>query len=218
MRLRLAGFLRRLRHARSGVAAIEFAMVLPFLMVAGIYGTELTWYMLVNMRVSQVALQVADNASRIGDTSTITDRKIYESDLNDVLLGANLDGGNMLKLLTNGRVIVSSLEVNPSNQQYIHWQRCKGLKSASSSYGVAGDIKASGIGPAGQQVTAEANDGVIFVEIIYTYQPLISGGFISNKTIKAIASFTVRDDRDLSQIYQTNPASTVASCSTFSAT
>lgn len=217
MTRRLSRAMVALARARSGVAAVEFALVLPFLLIAGLYGTELTWYMLVNMRVSQVALQAADNASRIGDTSTITDRKIYESDLNDVLIGANLDGGSMLKLLNKGRVIISSLEVNNSGQQYIHWQRCKGLKSTVSSYGIAGDIKASGIGPAGQEVTAQTGDAVIFVEIQYDYQPLIADGFISNKTINAIASFTVRDDRDLSQIYQTNPASTVASCSTFSA-
>ena len=118
---RLRPFLRSLARARSGVAAIEFALTLPFLTAAGLYGTELTWFMLVNMKVSQVAMQAADNASRIGDTSTLQNRKIYESDINDLMIGANLDGGAMIELLKNGRLIISSLEVDPNNRQYIHW-------------------------------------------------------------------------------------------------
>lgn len=210
--------LRALLQSASGLAAVEFAIALPFLMIALLTGAEMTWYMLANLKVGQVAMQVADNASRIGDTSTLTNRKIYESDINDVLIGANLDGGNMLKLLTNGRVIVSSLEVNSSGKQYIHWQRCKGVKNVTSSYGVAGDIKSSGMGPTGHEVTAQTGDAVIFVQISYDYQPLIWSAAIPNKTINSISSFTVRDNRDLTQIYQTSPAATVASCSTFSAT
>ena len=214
---RLRPFLSKLARARSGVAAIEFALTLPFLTAAGLYGTELTWFMLVNMKVSQVAMQAADNASRIGDTATLQNRKIYESDINDLMIGANLDGGTMVNLLTNGRVIISSLEVDPQSRQYIHWQRCKGLKNVVSSYGVAGDIKTAGMGPTGHEVTALAGDAVVFVEISYDYQPLVTGQFIQDRNIKAVASFNVRDSRDLTQIYQYTPAATVSSCSTFSA-
>jgi len=215
---RMRTLMKALIRARSGVAALEFALILPFLTVAGLYGTELAWYMLVNMRVSQVAMQIADNASRIGDTSTLTNRKIYEADINDIMIGANFDGGNMLKLLSHGRVIVSSLEVDGSNNQYIHWQRCKGIKNVASSYGLSGDIKPTGMGPTGHQIIAMTGDAAIFVEVSYDYQPLVTAQFISNRTISAVASFNVRDSRDLTQIYQTSPAATVSSCSTFSAT
>ena len=209
--------MKRLGLSQRGVAAVEFALIAPVLMTSLVYGGEMAWYMMVNLRVSQVTLQVADNASRIGDTSTLTNRKIYEGDIHDVMNGANLDGGNTLNLLTNGRVIVSSLEVNSAGKQYIHWQRCKGAKNVASNHGVQGDLKPTGIGPAGQEVTAPVGDGVIFVEVIYDYKPLISGALISNKTIRSTAAFNVRDSRDLTQIYQTNPAGTVASCATFSA-
>ncbi|MFM6931250.1 MAG: TadE/TadG family type IV pilus assembly protein [Novosphingobium sp.] len=215
LRTALPRLLQRIGVSQRGVAAVEFALIAPILLTTLLYGAEMAWYMMVNLRVSQVTLQVADNASRIGDTSTLTSRKIYEGDINDVMIGAQLDGGNTLNLLSNARVIVSSLEVNSGGQQYIHWQRCKGAKNVASSYGVQGDTKAAGIGPAGQEVTSPVGDGVIFVEVIYDYKPLISGALISNKTIKSTAAFNVRDSRDLTQIYQTNPAGTVASCSTF---
>ncbi len=210
-------FFRKLLRAQSGVAAIEFALILPFLTAAGLYGTELTWFMLANMKINQVAMQAADNASRIGDTSTLANRKIYESDINDLMIGANLDGGSMVNLLKNGRVIISSLEVNAAGKQYIHWQRCKGLKNVTSSYGVAGDVKTAGMGPTGHEVNALTGDAVVFVEISYDYQPLVTSQFIKDRNIKAIASFNVRDSRDLTQIYQYTPAATVSSCATFSA-
>lgn len=211
----LRSLLRRIGISERGVAAVEFAIIMPILLTALLYGAEMAWYMMVHLRASQVALQVADNASRIGDTSTLTARKIYEGDINDVMLGAQLDGGNTLNLLANGRVIVSSLQVNSAGQQVIKWQRCKGAKNVTSSYGVQGDIKTGGMGPTGQEVTAPADDAVIFVELVYDYKPLISGALIANKTIRSTAAFNVRDSRDLTQIYQTTPAATVASCSTF---
>lgn len=214
---RRRAFLRRLGLSERGVAAVEFALILPILLTALLYGGEMAWYMMVQLRVSQVTLQVADNASRIGDTSTLTNRKIYEGDINDVMLGANLDGGKVLNLLANGRVIISSLQVDSSGRQVIQWQRCKGAKTATSTYGLQGELKPAGLGPTGQEVTAPANDAVIFVEVQYDYKPLITGALISNKTIKSTAAFNVRDSRDLTQVYQTSPAGTVASCSTYTA-
>jgi hypothetical protein len=214
--------LRRLARARSGVAAVEFAMIMPVVLGLGMFGTETAWLVLATMQVGEVAVQVADNGSRIGDTSTLQNRKIYESDINDVLLGADLNGGSMLHILQHGRIIISSLEVvsGTTGTQYIHWQRCKGAKNWTSSYGVAGATGLAGIGPAGHQVSAMPGEAVIFVEIAYDYQPLISASFIPDRTIKTIASFNVRDSRDLTQIYQRNASSpdSVARCSVFSAT
>ncbi len=213
---RLIAKLRQIRAEKSGLAAVEFAICLPFLMIAGVTGTELAWYTMVTMRVNQVAMQVSDNASRIGETSTVTSRKIYESDINDLLIGANLDGGSMLKILNTGRIIISSLEVKNTNQQYIRWQRCKGLKNVTSSYGITNDVLTGGMGPTGRKVMAITGDAVIFVEVVYDYQPLITSSFMSNKTIRSIATFNVRTSRDLSQIYNT-PVAPISNCSTFSA-
>lgn len=212
--------LRRLLRNRSGVAMTEFALAAPFVLTFGLWGIEISNLALTNMKVSQVAMHLADNASRIGDTSVLADRKIYESDINDVLYGANLQGGESLDLDEHGRVIVSSLEVNASGQQYIHWQRCMGKKNHVSSYGVQGaNLGTAGMGPTGYKVLAQPDDAVIFVEVVYDYQPLVSARFVSNTTITATAAFTVRDDRDLAQIYTHNPATydTQARCNVFNA-
>lgn len=204
--------LRRLLRNTSGVSAVEFALGAPFLLTAGLWGSETANYALVNMRVGQLAVHIADNASRIGDTSSLQNRKIYESDINDVIYGAQVQGGPSIGLYDNGRVIISSLEVRESaasgdDEQYIHWQRCRGAKVAASSFGGEDDALADGMGREGSEVIAQPGDAVIFVEINYTYQPLISSLFMGSLDIISTASFTVRDDRDLSQIYQRNPTS-----------
>lgn len=215
-----------LLRCRSGVAMTEFALALPILLTAGMWGAEVVNFTVTNMRISQLAMQIADNGSRIGDQSVLVDRKVYESDVDDVLQGAAIQAGH-LDLFAHGRVIISSLEAVPgtAGQQYIHWQRCRGAKHFSSSYGGEGkglDGSLAGMGPAGEEVKASAGDAVIFVEISYDYQPLIANVFTGSnaaRTIHTTAAFNVRDDRDLAQIYQRNAASPdpVAKCDVFNA-
>ena len=198
--------LRALLRNRSGVALVEFALGAPFLLTAGLWGTEVANYALVNMKISQLAEHIADNASRVGDTSTLQNRRIYESDINEVIYGAQIQGGSKINLYDHGRVIISSLEVTANDQQYIHWQRCRGVKPVTSTYGTEGtSLGTIGMGPAGNEVLAQQDDAVIFVEISYTYQPLVSAKFLGSLDIQSIASFTVRDKRDLARIYQRDP-------------
>lgn len=210
---------RRVLASRSGVAMTEFALTLPLLLTAGLWGTETANLAVTQMQINQLANQIADNASRIGDTSTLQNRKIYESDINDLLYGAELQAGKRIGLYQNGRVIISSLEVNANAKQYIHWQRCKGVKNTPSSYGLEGAV-VTGMGPAGEQVTAPAGAAVIFVELSYNYQPLVGLTFTQGRQITAIASFMVRDSRDLSQIYQRDPLkpSNISRCTVYDAT
>ncbi len=214
--------LRRLAVSRTGVAATEFAIVLPFLLGTGLMGLEVANRAIVQMQVSQLAAQIADNASRIGDTSTLQNRKIYENDLNDLFRGAEIQGGGRIDLFENGRVIISSLEVVPDteDQQYIHWQRCLGTKNHISSYGIEGDGVDGGLpgmGPAGEEVMAFPDEAVIFVEIAYDYQSVVGATFGFSGEVTSTASFTVRDDRDLTQIYQRDPGDPdpVAGCDVY---
>jgi hypothetical protein len=222
MRVAINAALRRLRASTSGVAATEFAIALPFLLGAGLMGLEVANRAIVQMQVSQLAVLIADNGSRIGDTSTLENRKIYESDINDLLIGANIQGGSRIELFKHGRVIVSSLEVVPDteDQQYIHWQRCLGSKNHLSSYGIEGDGLDSdmpGMGPPGEEVWAFPDEAVIFVEIAYDYRSLVGETFGFSDEVHATASFTVRDDRDLTQIYQRDAGDPdpIASCNVY---
>jgi len=223
MMMNLASNLRRLRRENSGVAMTEFALTLPFLLGVGLMGLETANRALVQMQISQLAIQIADNASRIGDTSVLEDRKIYEADINDLFYGAHLQSSAGLDIYGNGRVILSSQQVvdGTTDQQYIEWQRCMGKKVYASSYGDEGDGELSsfpGMGPVGEEVIAFEGDAVMFVEVAYDYQPIVGEALsFGSHQMTAIASFNVRDDRDITQIYQRDPSNPddVATCDVY---
>lgn len=208
-------FAAALRTNCSGLAVIEFAYALPLLTTVGIGGIEMTNLANVNLRISQAAMGLADNMSRVGLESALSTVQIREADVNDGFIGLlrQTDG---LNFQANGRVILSSLELNADNGQWIHWQRCLGNLVVAPRYGAQGTGATgtgfAGMGAATSRVTAPTGTAVMFVEITYTYQPLITGMFMRNRTIRYEASFVNRDPRDLAQIYNPNPAATVATC------
>ena len=200
--------LRRMLRDSSAVAMTEFALATPLVLTLGLWGLETANLAITHMRVSQAAMHLADNASRIGETSSLTRRKIYEDDINDFFLGSNYQAGEAIDLYEFGRVIISSLQVEEGTdmQQYIAWQRCKGRGQFQSDYGVQdtgkGDPSFEGMGPVGEEVFALKGEAVMFVEISYEYQPIVTDAFLTSREIKASSAYTVRADRDLSQIYQ----------------
>jgi Flp pilus assembly protein TadG len=209
-------FLTRMHDLRgntSGVALLEFALSLPILLTMSLTGAELTNYITTRMRISQIALHLADNAARIGAGSQLAAKTITETDINDLFTGANLQSGE-LALNTNGRVILSSLENDPANagKYRIRWQRCKGAKTThTSTYGASGATNLTGMGPAGRQAVAPENGATMFVEVFYVYQPLVKTSLSPTSEMTETASMMVRDARDLTQIYNTAGA-TISSC------
>lgn len=212
---------RRLRADRGGVAMLEFAFAFPPVLFIAMYGMEVANLALTNQRVSQAALNLADNASRVGLDTGLPVLQLREVDINDALAGARVFGRDF-KLTEKGRITLSSL-YNDGKEQRLQWQRCLGLKKGAdwdSSYGTApvsagltpeakGPIT-SGMGPNDSKVNAPANSGVMFVEINYEYQPIFSLNWIDKRKsrVNYIASFIVRDRRDFSQIH--NPAPNAA--------
>jgi hypothetical protein len=190
----------RLAGDRSGNSLIEFAISLPVLLTLGMYGIELANMATTNMQVSQVAMAVADNASRLGqtDNSAITPT-IYNTDIDSVMTGAMKQGAS-ISLQANGRVILSSLEKSATGRQYIHWQKCRGSLGQNSVYGGAGygltGTAFTGLGKSGS-ISANANSAVMFVEVYYSYKPLFGTMFVNNVKFSQEAAFIIRDDRNL---------------------
>jgi hypothetical protein len=216
----LRRLLHRLSRDVSGVALIEFAYSLPFLTILGLGGIEIANYSITHMRVSQIAVSLADNASRAKELITNGVPQMREYDVNEAFQASALQSGN-LDIATNGRLILTSLETNSSNGQWLHWQRCFGAKTTyKSSYGKQGDGKTGtsvkGMGPTGHQVKAESGYAIMFAEVVYEYQPLIWGGVVSEAPIRKIAAMYVRDDRDLDPtgagLFNPTPTSTSRTC------
>lgn len=215
MKTRLASFVRRLGRDRCGVAMIEFAYTMPLFLVLLGGGVELTNYAAVHMRISQVAVSLADNASRVKQSVVSGVPRIREADVNEVFAAAVMQARG-LELRERGRLILSSIEANPQGGQWIHWQRCFGEAGYPSSFGQEGDgasgTELTGVGPAGRQVAAEPGSAIMFVELVYDYRPLMFGDFVDNAPIRKTAAMYVRDNRDLTAIYNPSPSATPSRC------
>lgn len=206
-----------------GVVMVEFAFLAPIILMLGLVGIEMANLATTHLRISQAAMHLADNAARAGTRGLLSVEEIYESDINDLFVGVNVQAGRQIGLFEHGRVILSSLERNADGGQTIKWQRCMGTKQVQSAYGPEGTgatgTAFAGMGQSGQELQAETNEAVMFVEVIYDYQPILANSLVSSliqsPEIKATAAFTVRTDRDLSGIHQGSTPAPVATCDKF---
>lgn len=225
---RASSFLGRLRRSQSGLALTEFALSIPIFTGLGMYGTETAYRAVAQMQVSQAALALADNASRMGQTGMGgVQPTIQDSDVIEALTGTRLQTEN-LDLLENGRVILSSLEVreitdpdgDERDQQFIRWQRCKGTRNVASAYAagvMTTDEDFTGVGETGG-VRAVDGSAVMYVEIEYAYQPLFGDMFAQGAVIRQEAAFNIRDDRNLAAGLNNDVGTNRALCTVFNAT
>lgn len=189
-------FVTRLRADQQGLALVEFAYSLPLLLVLSMSGLEVAHLAIAHMKISQIATLVADNASRVRIS-------IDEADVNEIFTGAELSSAG-LNFKANGKIILSDLEPNglapPNTGQYIRWQRCYGSSNFTSSYGVTGSGKTDpglqGMGPSGNKISSMPGTAVMFVEVAYSYQPLISESIFGPRTIRYSSAFNVRERTD----------------------
>jgi len=209
-----------LKRDTSGVAFVEFAFAAPMFLSLGLMGTETAYYVITHMQVSQIAMQVADNASRVGEADVLEEKKVFEDDISEVFVGAEKLGID-IDLFDNGRIVLSSLQTNAQGGQWIAWQRCRGQKKHTSSHGVEGDGETgtsfAGMGANTTKIKASSGTAVMFVEISYTYESLTPFNFLEGNEIDYTAAFNIRDSRDLTKLHGADDGQAVASCSTFTA-
>jgi Flp pilus assembly protein TadG len=218
--LRAKALLKRLREDRSGLAFIEFAYSLPILIPLTIFGLEAANLALVNMRVSQIATMVADNAARVRD-------RIDETDINNILLGAKLSGDS-ISILERGRIVIASVEDNTATtadltDSVVRWQRCDGMYDPGTYTTTQGGVYAGGVGKTGNKIIPTTNAPIIFVEIYYQVPLLVPGMstimFGDNRSIRYSSAFIIRDRND--QVIKNNSslaAADKATCDQYNAT
>jgi hypothetical protein len=211
----LRALLGRLRQDSSAVTVVELGVSLPFLMVLALGSMEMVNLAILHVRLNQLAISVADNASRAKQSVVGGAPMFREYDVNQVFTGAKLSV-NDLDFPTNGRIILSSLQTNSSGGQWIQWQRCWGNTAYVSRYGVQGagasGTSFAGMGQTGHVITVESPYAIMFVEVAYKYQPMFFGTIFKTMVIRKEAAMYVRDDRDLTQIYNPAPTVTAATC------
>lgn len=198
-------FFSRLDSDTSGVSALEFAICAPFFLMVMVGGTELCNLALMHMRVSKVAVTVADNAARVRT-------QIDEADINEIFEGAKRAGGG-IDFQAHGRVVLSSLQDNsqpaPDSGQMINWQRCWGALPEAPAYGKENAGRrdatlASGMGREGKAITSAPGTAIMFVEVTYDYKPFFTSQLFGPQKIRYETAYNVRErvNQDISNTKQ----------------
>lgn len=241
--LKLSPLARRftgsLSDCRSGVAFVEFAFALPVLLALGLMGLETANYAMANLRVSNIAMLTADNASRVRDS-------IDETDITELFTGAKMTGTN-INFAANGRIILTDLEpTTTGGKQWVRWQRCDGALNYTSSNSALRPLTAAGaainngteiygsdrtttstspssetkatmtsVGSGSNVISAQSGTAVMVVEVAYNYQPVIPNSFLQGKQITYTSAFNVRQrtDQTLRNVTRITPKS----CNLFAA-
>lgn len=174
-------FLRRFFRNEQAIAVVEFAMVLPVLMILFYGVVEVTRYILITQKVEKLAHAVADMTTQEHVATTAA--------LNQVLAAAP-DIMNPYAISTNGKIIITSLyRVAGANQATVNWRYTGGgtLAGVTSQLGSVG---ATPTMPTG--FTFEQRENVIAAEVFYQFSPLISNRFFGTVTVYRAAFYKPR--------------------------
>ena len=161
---------KHFRHHTGGVAAVEFALVLPVLMTLFYGVVEITRYILVTQKVEKLAYTVGDS---ISNSTTVTNAEM------DQLLTATNDIMKPFSFTSNGTVMISSLYKAAGANPVVNWRhQGGGTLTATSALGAVGAAPQM---PAG--FTFDDRENVIAAEVFYRFSPLISSRFFGTTTI-----------------------------------
>ena len=160
-------FLRRLRRllgAEAGVAYMEFALALPFLVMCLLGGLELVHLSITHQQLSRIATSTADLAARYRSS-------IDETDVNTLFLGARMSA-TIEEFDERGRIILTSVTRNADDDgHWVRWQRCEGEFDVESGIGEPGDGETDTSVPDVNGMLISAPNNVLVAEVTYDYVP-----------------------------------------------
>jgi Flp pilus assembly protein TadG len=162
---RLRAAIDKCRRERRGVAAIEFAMIVPIMSVMFIGAVELSQAITVDRRVTQVASSTADLVAR-------AEKQISQTEIADIMKV----GGYIMEPYSQGPLEITLRSVTSSPASATTTKQSwsctyKGLDKTQSCE-CSNTIKS--IPP--NLVTS--NDSVVVAEVTYGYKPLIFDYFM----------------------------------------
>lgn len=152
-------FMRRLRRDTRGVSALEFALLLPVLVVLAVGTIEFGRLILLTQKLQNGTFILADLTAR--------DRTLSEGQLENIFLAlATLI--EPFEFTDSGTAIVTSVVAPATGAPVIAWQRQgAGALSAESAIGATGAVA-----ELPDTLALGANETLIVAELVYSYTPI----------------------------------------------
>jgi Flp pilus assembly protein TadG len=171
---RAGRLLRRFRRDGRGVAAIEFALILPILVLLTLGCFEVPRYVLLWQRIERASSGVSDLVAQ-------ADEPMTANQMSDIMSAAKI----MMQpyaIFNAGNIVVTSVN-NPTGGSGV-----KNTWRASCPAGVLGSLGAINSTPTLPTGLAPTLDNEVLVtEVSFTYTPVFSTIIYQGSTLKAIA-------------------------------
>jgi Flp pilus assembly protein TadG len=172
--------LRKLRQDASGLAAVEFALLLPMLLALLIGCLEVTFKIWSTQKAEKLAVTLSDV---IAQSTAVT-----SADLTKLTGAVNKIMDPFPFEDEDGKVIISSVYWEQGDDApKVNWQCEDGDYAATSKFGAKGDDATL---PAG--FTLAEKDNIIVAEVFYEYNPIAPGFMFEKDAIYRRAIFKPR--------------------------
>jgi Flp pilus assembly protein TadG len=170
--------LRQFAKSEQGVTAVEFALVLPVMLLVMLGCFEVPRFVMVFQKIARTSSGVADLVAQ-------ADEPITTNQMADIFTAGKI----MMQpydVIANGRIYVSSIN-NPSGGPGVRvtWQRNNsGSVSTASKLGVQGSNPTSNL-PAG--LVPLTNEEVLAAEVYFNYTPVLTNLIYSGTQLYMIS-------------------------------
>jgi hypothetical protein len=163
----------------AGNVAVEFALVLPVLMLLMLGSAEMARFVILHQKVDRVAVTTSDLVARA--------ETIKESELDDIFLAAEFVA-RPFDLPNLGVVIVSAVTNEDGSGARVAWQRSGGgSASHSSQVGTEG-----GAASLGADFEVREGETAIIAEVFYEFEPFLSELIVEPQTLYRRAHYRPR--------------------------
>lgn len=175
--------MRSIFRNNQGVAAVEFALTLPVLLMLSLSGYELSRFMLLQQKVEKAAYTTADVTAQSTSLTTAQMTDIFSAGA-QIMLPTTFGA--------NGVIIISSVTQTGAptgtNPPRVAWRNSGGGSLARASK--IGNVGGTATLPGG--LTLADKDNVIVAEVYYRYSPLLSGAVLQASDVYKYAVFKPR--------------------------
>lgn len=175
-------FLRRiasLPRREEGVAYLEFALILPVLLLLALGGVELSRYIQAAQKVDKLTHTIVD---LIAQAPTISVPELEQ------IMEASQHIMHPYPFSDNGVIIVSCVGYNQNGQLRVKWQyRGGGALNRTSNIGAVGNSPTL---PA--NFTIGSRDNVIIAESFFTITPMINDNYVPESEFYRTAYYLPR--------------------------
>jgi Flp pilus assembly protein TadG len=163
----VAATFQRITRDRSGVSAVEFALILPIMLTIYLGGNEFGHALTINRKVTHVTSTIAD---LVGQSKTITD-----ADMTNIFNAA----ASIVTPYptTNLKLRVSVIKIDATGKATVEWSDARN-DTARAKNDVVTTLLPAGV--------KQNNTYLVMAEVVYPYTPMIGYVLTGTKNLSEV--------------------------------